>query len=158
MNYRFILRRKWIGTGGTVNFVMLNPSTADDVFDDPTIRRCVGFAKSWGFSELVVTNLFGYRATDPGGLKRAIERGGLEFAIGRANDAVILEAARYSESVVCAWGGGRWMRAEAVMSLLAGFDLGCIRLSPRGFPVHPVRERYTSAPEVFRVAQKVAAA
>ena len=158
-NHRFILRRNWIGTGGTVNFIMLNPSTADDVFDDPTIRRCVGYAKTWGFSALAVTNLFAFRATDPRELKSAIKRGGLELAVGPDNDPTLLAVARESQAVVCAWGdhGAISCRADAVTTLLAEFDLGCIRRSVRGFPVHPVRERYTSAPEVFRIAQRAAA-
>lgn len=68
-NHRYTLRRDWLGVGGIVNFIMLNPSTADEIFNDPTIRKCIGFAKRWGFSGLVVTNLFAFRATDPADLR-----------------------------------------------------------------------------------------
>src|SRR5437868_14686902 len=69
--YRYSLLREWCADSPRVAFIMLNPSTADDRKDDPTIRRCIGFAHSWGFGVLEVVNLFAYRATDssklPGG-------------------------------------------------------------------------------------------
>src|SRR6185369_17379869 len=63
--YRYSLRREWIGGAGTVCFIMLNPSTADASVDDPTIRRCIGFAQRWGYQILEVVNLYAYRATRP---------------------------------------------------------------------------------------------
>src|SRR5438132_5915755 len=71
--YRWCLRRSWRhgGDGRTVCFVMLNPSTADALSDDPTVRRCMGFARSWGFSVLSVRNLFALRTPDPVELRRA---------------------------------------------------------------------------------------
>lgn len=155
LNYRYTLRRSWMGAGSVVNFVMLNPSTADEVFDDPTIRKCTGFAKRWGFSGLVVTNLFAFRATDPRDLRNC----GLELAIGPENDAVLRREATLAGTVVCAWGehGGWLKRDEAVMNgPLAGLDLGRIGSTRGGYPLHPSRCAYTSAPEMFRIAAKVA--
>jgi hypothetical protein len=134
-----------------VNFVMLNPSTADDVFDDATIRRCVGFAKRWGFSGIVVTNLFAYRATDPRELK-SLSRINWALAVGAENDGHLKREAEGAHSVVFAWGDnadslGR-RRAE-VVAMLQRFDPLCIRLTARGNPAHPVRERYTEAPQTF---------
>lgn len=147
-NHRFVLRRSWLpNRRGIVNFVMLNPSTADEVFDDPTVRRCVGFGKRWGFSGLVVTNLFAYRATDPAELQGLASRD-LHLAIGDGNDANLVEQAQVAEVVVCAWGdhGSLMGRDTAVRQLLLGRQLFCIRKSKRGLPVHPVRERYTEEP------------
>lgn len=63
--YRYSLSRIWDENKANVLFIMLNPSTADGDVDDPTIRRCIGFAKSWGYGGIYVGNLFAYRATDP---------------------------------------------------------------------------------------------
>ncbi len=136
---------------GTVNFIMLNPSTADDVFDDATIRRCIGFAKRWGFSGLVVTNLFAFRATDPADLV-ALAMRDLVAARGGENDHHIQEQARDASAIVCAWGNGGGLRGEdlrVASSLLDSYDLLCIRRSKIGNPVHPVREAYTDAPIPF---------
>jgi hypothetical protein len=146
-----------MGNGGVVNFIMLNPSTADDVTDDPTIRRCVGFAKRWGYCGLVVTNLFAYRATNPKDLKTLLMReGGFRLAIGEDNTAHLDREAKMAHSVVCAWGDNvdafsQWMtsRDRDVVNMLNYRDLYCIRRSKAGNPVHPVREAYTDAPQLF---------
>ena len=97
--YRYSLTRKWEAWKGTVNFIMLNPSTADAQEDDPTIRRCIGFAKAWGYGGIVVTNLFAYRATNPKELKK------VDKPFGEHNHLYQLEAAVISsELTVCAWG------------------------------------------------------
>ena len=153
--HRYTLRRSWLGDGGIVNFIMLNPSTADDVFDDATIRRCVGFAKMWGFSKLTVTNLFAYRATDPNDLKRLLATdGGWRVAVGEDNTAHLDREARTSSLIVCAWGDNCEManshaQDKAMMRMLRQYDLYCIRKTARGNPAHPVRERYTDAPVLY---------
>lgn len=118
----------------SVNFVMLNPSTADASVDDPTIRRCIGFADDWGFEQLVVTNLFAYRATDP---KQLI---GLRDAIGPDNDNQLLITAASCKKIVCAWGvnGSLGGRDAAVLDLLDGFDLYHLGLTGGGNPKHPL--------------------
>jgi hypothetical protein len=145
-----------MGNGGVVNFIMLNPSTADDQFDDPTIRRCVGFAKRWGYCGLVVTNLFAYRATDPKDLKALLNtNGGLRMAVGEENASHLDREAKMAHAVVCAWGDNCSMlpgRAKDVTLMLRFFDLYCIRLSKTGNPVHPVREAYTDAPVLWKTA------
>ena len=104
-NHRYTLRRNWIGDEGVVNFIMLNPSTADDNFDDPTIRRCVGFAKRWGYSGISVTNLFAYRATDPNDLiKLLMTNGGFRLAVGEENTVHLGREAKNAQLIVCAWG------------------------------------------------------
>jgi len=155
-NYRYILERNWLGNGRAVNFVMLNPSTADDVVDDPTIRRCVGFAKRWLFDRLVVTNLFALRATDPSELARLALRD-RNMAIGQHNDLRISEAAARCDVIVAAWGDQGQLADERAAEVLAG-PLGgkliyCIAKTFRGCPCHPVRAKYTDIPLVFRYCE-----
>jgi hypothetical protein len=154
VNHRYVLRRSWVGDGGVVNFIMLNPSTADDVFDDATIRRCVGFAKRWGFSGLVVTNLFAYRATQPDDLVQLIALdGGFNAALGEGNLEHIDREAASANRIICAWGDNaeRVSRNHdiGIIGRLHNYDLFCIRRTAKGNPAHPVRERYTDSPELF---------
>src|SRR5207244_6390283 len=111
--WRYLLWRKWC-EGPVANFLMLNPSTADEVKLDPSCTRARIYAEQWGFGALIVTNLFGWRATDPDNMKAARD------PVGRGNDAAIVEAARHSKLVVCAWGnhGLHCERSTHVMKLL----------------------------------------
>lgn len=159
-NHRYVLRRDWNRQQrGTVNFIMLNPSTADDVSDDATIRRCVGFAKRWGFSGLVVTNLFAFRATDPKDLlKMAVHN--LVDAIGTENDEHIDREAKIADAIVCAWGNNGALRGRDLQvagRLIEGYNLLCIRRTTLGNPAHPVRESYTdsAAPYMYCVGDRV---
>jgi hypothetical protein len=154
MNHRYTLHRSWLGNRGDVNFIMLNPSTADDTFDDATIRRCVGFAKAWGFSGLKVTNLFAYRATYPKDLKALLAtNNGFWMAVGEENAFHISREANTSKMVVCAWGDNCDVHptrvSDVIRMLLPMHDLFCIRRTKKGNPAHPVRERYTVAPDLF---------
>jgi hypothetical protein len=81
-------------------FIGLNPSTADETIDDPTIRRCVIFAKDWGYGALCMTNLFAFRATDPAIMKAHPE------PVGESNDGTLEELALSTVVVVAAWGVG----------------------------------------------------
>lgn len=133
--YRYDLLRSW-DSGGLINLLMLNPSTADENNPDPTITRCLGFARSWGFGSLAVTNLFAYRATQPADMKAAAD------PVGPDNDAFILKWARRAELVVCAWGtGGEHLgRGAEVLDMLrtAGIEPHCLRLTKGGHPEHPL--------------------
>lgn len=135
--YRYDLRRVWTGDMcRLVNFVMLNPSTADALDDDPTIRRCIGFAKSWGFGGLVVTNLYAFRATEPADLWKA------DDPIGPDNDGHVRRWASTANLVVMAWGnhGTFGGRGSAVMRLLR--EGGCrpayLKITGNGQPGHPL--------------------
>ena len=126
-------------------FVMLNPSTATDTVDDPTIRRCSRFAASWGFDRLMVVNLFSLRSTDP----RALYVD--ETAEGDPeNLTTILTVARDAHLIVCAWGahGSLRGRAEAVARELraAGRQLHVLKLTKDGHPGHPLYLRGDSRP------------
>jgi hypothetical protein len=150
-NHRLSLHRSWIGSGGTVNWVMLNPSKADDTFDDPTIRKCIGFSKRWGFARMSVTNLFTFRATDPRDL-RECARCDYARAVGYA-DRELIRAAAQADLVIAAWGihGNMYGRADDVLTrVLPSQRFRCIGLTQAGFPSHPVMHRYTDAPVIFR--------
>lgn len=134
--YRYWLRRPLSDEGISVGFIMLNPSTADAQFDDPTIRRCMGFAEAWGGRELIVVNLFGYRATDPADLKKA------SAPIGPDNDAAIDQAMRRCDLVVAAWGNhGLYKRRADSLRRRVGKTarhLHYLKLTGKGQPSHPL--------------------
>ena len=134
--YRYWLRRHVADRAGgaSVNFIMLNPSSADETNDDPTIRRCIGFARAWGYDRLDVTNLFAYRATKPVHLYAAPD------PVGPGNDGHLLRVAQDAAVVVAAWGvlGGLRGRAGAVSSLLAGIPVWCLGTTKAGAPRHPL--------------------
>lgn len=130
--YRYDLWRTWTGGAGYAMFVGLNPSTADETEDDPTIRRCVAFAKDWGYAGLCMTNLFAYRATNPDDMMRASD------PVGPRNDAILLERAAAAGVVVAAWGvhGTFGGRDNAVRRMLP--RLHYLRLTKNGHPGHPL--------------------
>ena len=129
--YRYTLWRKW-GPGGTCMFVGLNPSTADATLDDPTIRRCVAFARSWGYGGLMMTNLFAWRATDPRDMRAASD------PVGPLNDAVLTATYFNSAVAIAAWGahGTHHGRDAVVRKMLP--RLRYLRLTKDGHPGHPL--------------------
>lgn len=118
-------------------FVMLNPSTADAEKDDPTIRRCIGFAKSWGCTDLTVVNLFAFRATDP----KQLDALDWPTKVGPDNDRHIAEqiAKHAYGTIVAAWGASKVAHARAieVRSMLAG-RASCLGKTKAGAPKHPL--------------------
>ena len=130
---------------------MLNPSTADEVKLDPSCTRARVYAERWGYGALVVTNLFGWRATDPGEMKRAKD------PVGRGNDAAILRAAREAAIVVCAWGnhGAHLGRADAVLRLLVAgnLQLKILKLNGDGQPAHPLYLPGSLKPKTWSVPE-----
>jgi hypothetical protein len=142
--YRYSLRREWQGGAGTVSFVMLNPSTATEVQNDPTVERCERRARAMGFSAFQVVNIFAFRATDPKDMRRAPD------PIGPENNSAILAAAAWADRVICAWGthGAFMARGEQVESLLrgAGHQLFHLGLSQSKAPKHPLYIGYAVQP------------
>lgn len=130
--YRYSLSRIWDPTQSKVVFVGLNPSTADEQADDPTVRRCVGFARRWNFGGLVLVNLFAYRSTDPAGLLKAAD------PIGPENDKHILTRSSEAAFVVVAWGtrGSLLNRDKQVLSMLP--KAYCLGVTIEGHPKHPL--------------------
>lgn len=150
--YRYTLLRSteepdFIDRADAVNFIMLNPSTADAELDDPTIRRCMGFAWEWGYKQLIVTNLFALRATDPKALYKHPD------PVCEQNDKMIRVVASSCEKVVCAWGthGAYQGRGKEVLRMLN--EWGCrpyhLGLTKGGFPKHPLYLPSSTKPEKF---------
>ena len=139
--YRYLLTRPGSsdeGEAGPTVFLMLNPSTADHLVDDPTIRRCRGFATAWGGASLVVLNLYALRSPDPAALWNHRD------PVGPENDRWLSEHARAHRDIVCAWGnnaGPERVRTVAQMLLAGGARLWCLGTTKRGAPKHPLYVR-----------------
>jgi len=132
--YRYRLWRRWDRSRPRIAFCMLNPSTADARRDDPTIRRCIGFARDWGYGGIEVVNIFALRATDPRDLRSARD------PVGPRNDAFMLQAATESP-VVIAWGVHGALRDRAATALqLFGPRARLLALgrTRSGAPRHPL--------------------
>lgn len=157
--YRWWLRRSWhlwdknghgITGKGVCCFIMLNPSIADALQDDPTIRRCIGFAKSWGYDTLSVRNLFPWRATDPNELLFATNASG-----GKRGDSELL-AALTADLVVVAWGAdvpsGRDREfLDGIAVHFPAKQLFCLGLTKHGHPRHPLYVKADALPVPFPV-------
>lgn len=133
-NYRYWLEREWNPDLPKVAFLMLNPSTADGREDDPTIRRCIGFAKSWGYGGFVVVNLFAVRSADPSILKDH------DDPVGKSNDSWVRHAIEVSDEVVCAWGSHKFAfdRACEVLAMMKGARTVALKVTKGGSPGHPL--------------------
>ena len=119
--------------GDYVLFVGLNPSVADASIDDPTVRRCIGFAEAWGFDSLCMCNLFAYRATDPAELNKAID------PIGPENDTWIVQLANHASLVVAAWGnGGMFLQRDVKVLTSLHTPIHCLGTTKSGKPRHPL--------------------
>lgn len=147
--YRYRLDRRWDSLfsdrKGPCVFVGCNPSTATDVDDDPTIRRCIDFARRWGHDHYIMVNLFALRSTDPGALLVARD------PIGPENDRHLREAFREAHIVVAAWGVASPLcaaRAQAVLTFLSGKPL-CLGHTASGAPRHPLYIRADTKPVLF---------
>ncbi|MEK3807779.1 DUF1643 domain-containing protein [Bacillus sp. FSL H8-0547] len=145
--YRYSLWRIWNENLPRITFIMLNPSTADDQEDDPTLRRCIKFAMGWGFGSLEVVNLFAYRSTDPKLLISAHD------PIGEKNNEYIREALNRSDKVVLAWGtkGSLLDRDKEVLQLLKDIStpIYTLELTRYGYPRHPLYVKADKIPEPF---------
>lgn len=135
--YRYWLSRGFFSGSKTdyVLFVMLNPSTADAVIDDPTIKRCIGFARSWGRPGLVVANLYAYRATKPSDLWKSTDPEGWQ------NDMYLARLMLNSSLIVCAWGANaKLQRVERFKKMASELDviLYCLGTTKNGSPKHPL--------------------
>ena len=143
--YRYVLSRHWDKSKPACCFVMLNPSTADVLQDDATIRKCCGFAKLWGYGGINVVNLFAYRATDPKELKNVAD------PIGPDNASALVTVLHEAEFVVCAWGahGNLLNRAQEFCAKFACHTLHCLDITKAGEPKHPLYVPYTTKPIVY---------
>jgi hypothetical protein len=135
-NYRYFLSRKVGDQSLTITFVGLNPSTADAVKDDPTIRRCMGFARSWEAGTVYMVNLFAYRTSSPKVLRASID------PIGPANEEWLDFATKNSRIVVAAWGNsGEFLNRGRDFSRKHVGRLKCLGLTNMSMPRHPLYVR-----------------
>lgn len=138
--YRYDLWRRWSNDPVCV-FIGLNPSTADATKDDPTIRKCVGYATRWGYGSICMVNLFAFRASNPKDMLAA------EYPIGADNDAVLRSRVAGAAIVIAAWGkyGGYMNRGKIVMTMLSA-TLQCLKHNKDGSPSHPLYLPYDVCP------------
>lgn len=140
MAYRYTLTRVWDAAGQKALFVMLNPSTATEVQNDPTVERCERRARALGFGAFRVTNIFAFRATDPAVMRAEAD------PVGPGNDAAIAEGALWADRVICAWGnhGLHLKRGRQVEGMLraAGHPLWHLGVTKAEMPKHPLYVGY----------------
>jgi len=134
--YRYALYRQWEDDLPPLVWIGLNPSTADETVDDPTVRRVVGFSKMWGYGGVILLNLFGLRATNPKELRTASD------PVGPANNTALKQICDGRE-VILAWGthGGLHGRDKAVTELLQTANprqVYCLGRTKDGYPKHPL--------------------
>ena len=148
--YRYLLTRTWDPEGPRALFVMLNPSTATEVQNDPTVERCERRARALGFGAFRVTNIFAWRDTDPRAMRAAAD------PVGPGNDPAITESAAEwirggADRILCAWGthGAHLGRGPAVAALLRGTGrpLHVLGLTRDGHPKHPLYIGYSEQPQ-----------
>lgn len=135
--YRFTLYRRWAEDGHEILFIGLNPSTADEAQNDATVRRCINFAKSWGYAGIWLGNLFAFRSTDVRELytHRIYE---VYDPVGRGNDLALQGMAERCAKVVYAWGNhGRLLSRGREVHLMLG-RAWCFGINKTGQPTHPL--------------------
>jgi hypothetical protein len=145
--YRYLLWRTLPDGQGTAVWLMLNPSTADAYDLDPTIRRCMGFSRAWGYRRVEVINLFALRSSDPDKLLADPD------PVGPENDIWIENAALRAEVLIAAWGAHKAAprRGRDVAGLLASADIpmNCLGRTQQGFPKHPLYTKGDRRPEAW---------
>lgn len=145
--YRYTLTRVWQPGAPRALFVMLNPSTATEAQNDPTVERCERRARALGFGAFCVTNIFAWRDTDPRAMRAAPD------PVGPGNDAAILDGAAWADAIVAAWGthGAHLGRGAAVERLLrdTGRAVHHLGLTQDGHPRHPLYVVYAQQPQVW---------
>ena len=145
--YRYSLTREWSSLRRVV-WIMLNPSTADARQDDPTIRKCVGFARKWGYGGIEVVNLFAYRATNPNALAKFSQ------PIGLDNDFYIRRAVNNNAGLVIpAWGANPFAKDRVLPVHRLLFEvkeiIRCLGITKSGAPRHPLYVPYDTRLKVY---------
>ena len=147
--YRYSLTRIWDPAGRKALFVMLNPSTATEVQNDPTVERCERRARALGFGAFQVTNIFAWRDTDPRKMRAAAD------PVGPENDAAILDGVQWADQVIAAWGthGAHHERGARVAKLLrlVKAPIYHLGLTKAGHPKHPLYLSYATQPQLWDI-------
>ena len=145
--YRYLLTRVWEPGGAKALFVMLNPSTATEAQNDPTVERCERRARTLGFGAFRVCNIFAWRDTDPRAMRRAAD------PVGSENDTAIRDSCFWADTIVCAWGthGAHLGRGPEVERLMRGTGrpLHHLGLTQDGHPKHPLYIGYKVTPVLW---------
>lgn len=145
--YRYQLTRVWDPAGRKALFIMLNPSTATEVQNDPTVERCERRARTLGFGAFRVTNIFAWRDTDPRNMRAALD------PVGPANDATIQESCPWADQIICGWGthGAHLDRGSQVELMLrnTGLPIHHLGLTKDGHPKHPLYIAYAQQPQLW---------
>lgn len=154
--YRWRLDREWEPGRGRVLWVMLNPSTADGEQDDPTIRKCIGFARRWGLGALTVCNVAPHRATNPRDMERMVYEDGQDGRDWQYPNRPWIEGALDGSAlVVCAWGAGvatcdlEEQALDLTYWLQTFRTIHCLGRTAAGFPRHPLMLTYQAPLEIF---------
>lgn len=137
-DYRYALWRTWDSRKPSLAFIMLNPSTATETALDPTVRRCIDYAKRWGYGGLVVGNIFALRSTDP---KMLYD---VDDPIGPDNDEQLMKIIKSCGKVIVAYGkhGALHDRGAAVLSMIREFKTPmALKLNGDGSPAHPLYQK-----------------
>jgi hypothetical protein len=141
--YRYLLWRSWDVTQPAIAFILLNPSTADGTTNDATIRRCLGFARRWGYGTVQIANLFAYRTPNPLKLRQVTD------PVGRENDRYLNLVAQSSDYLVVGWGNGGQLfhRDEKVLKTWISAQVSpqrlyCLGYTQKGCPYHPLYVSY----------------
>ena len=150
--HRYTLSRQWNGMQPVCGFIMLNPSTADENYLDPTLTRCLNYAGQWGYGTMLVANIFAFRSTGPEGLLSC------DDPIGPDNDRAIMEVVRGSNLVICGWGNTSsvkrliYPRSEKVLSIIKGIGAKAyaLRINKDGTPGHPLYLKATLKPIPYK--------
>ena len=131
--YRYVLKRVWDTSKPKIAFIGLNPSTASEELDDPTVRKCINIARRDGFGEMVMLNAYAYRSTDPTGLEI------YPNPQGELNDDYIFRECKTSSKIVIAWGSHvSDERHNELLQLLEPINLWCFAKNKDGKPKHPL--------------------
>lgn len=151
--YRYALRRIFdqerFEKEGACTFICLNPSTADETTDDPTVRRCINYAREWGYPAFIMLNIFAFRATDPEEMKRQDEPVGID------NNKHIIDICKQSGIVVAAWSNhaSHMNRGHEVELLLSHYniELHCLKInSSSRLPAHPLYLKKSLKPKLLK--------
>jgi hypothetical protein len=135
-------------TSKRIAWIGLNPSTADEVTLDQTLAAVCRYSRKWGFSEVVMLNLFAFRATDPRDLKRAMD------PIGPDNNKHLLVEVRNVDRIIACWGDqGRFLARDREVSDLLGISFECLLRNRTGAPHHPLYLKSRIKPKPFRLDQ-----
>lgn len=143
--YRYELSRVWDESSPLMLFIMLNPSTANHLIDDPTIRKCIGFASRHGYGGILVGNLFALRATNPKELKKAVD------PFGPDNIKHLKALINMAGMIVFGYGNAPIKPRHEVFDVFTGHDVYCLGTNKNGSPKHPLYVSYSSGFEKFQL-------